>query len=164
MTQHPERWAPAPVPEFATTYEVSDLGRVRRTSTGRVLKLAIKPKGYRVVSMQTPALKRTHSVHRLVARAFVPGWRPGLEVRHLHGVASGDAAAGLAWGTAKDNARDRDERGNNHNASKTHCLNEHEFTPDNTRRDADGHRICRRCERARGLIYDRRRRGRKKAS
>ena len=148
-----ERWLPVLVAILGDHYEVSDQGRVRRTSTRRVLKPAITPKGYRVVSLQAWGWKQTHRVHRLVAIRFVPGYRPGLEVRHLRGVAAGDAASNLAWGTSKDNAADRDTAGNNHNKGKTHCSNHHEFTKENTRHDKDGHRICREC----GRIYDRKR-------
>jgi hypothetical protein len=33
------------------------------------------------------------------------------------------------------------------NRQKTHCVNDHEFTPQNTRVDENGHRNCRTCER-----------------
>lgn len=36
------------------------------------------------------------------------------------------------------------------NARKTHCIKGHEFTPENTARNARGHRRCRACTAARG--------------
>lgn len=153
-----ERWTPVPHPPFDRYYEVSDLGRVRRTATARVLSPGTKPKGYRYVSLQCEGVKQTFALHRLVALAHVPGHRDGLEVRHLRGVSAGDAADNLAWGTSAENARDRDQAGNNHNKGKTHCSKGHPFTPENTRYDRDGHRICRECGRIRGRIYDKERR------
>jgi len=35
---------------------------------------------------------------------------------------------------------------NNSQARRTHCPHGHEYTPDNTRRNAKGHRWCRRCQ------------------
>lgn len=37
----------------------------------------------------------------------------------------------------------------NGQAVKTHCIHGHEFTPENTRRKPNGHRICVTCSRAR---------------
>jgi hypothetical protein len=39
------------------------------------------------------------------------------------------------------------------NAAKTHCDNEHEFTPENTFYDKKGRRGCRECRRARGYAW-----------
>lgn len=53
----------------------------------------------------------------------------------------------LELGTALDNTRDRDERGRNYYASRTECVNGHEWTEENTYRYPDGHRLCRACGR-----------------
>jgi hypothetical protein len=53
--------------------------------------------------------------------------------------------AHLKRGTHLDNARDRDDRGRNHNAQKTHCIRNHALTPDNVRIDSRGWRVCRTC-------------------
>jgi hypothetical protein len=44
-------------------------------------------------------------------------------------------------------------RGRNWHAAKTHCVHGHEFTPENTHRDANGHRSCRACIVARSARY-----------
>lgn len=159
MASHPERWRPVPDPVFGVNYEVSDQGSVRRTSTSRTLKPSTDAKGYQRVDLSVQGTSRTFKVHRLVALAFVPGHAPGLEARHVHGTAGGDAASNLVWGTAKQNAADRDRAGKNFNKRKTHCSQGHEFSPTNTRYDADGHRICRTCSRIICHDYDRNRRG-----
>lgn len=47
----------------------------------------------------------------------------------------------------------------NINMRKTHCVNGHEFTPENTKKhDADGGRACRECHRERNAKYKARRR------
>jgi hypothetical protein len=50
------------------------------------------------------------------------------------------------------------------NASKTHCPQKHEYTPENTYIGSDGKRRCLTCKRDRNAAYMRRRRGRKEKS
>ena len=62
----------------------------------------------------------------------------------------------LFLGTAKDNARDkirkgREKGGGATNRAKTHCINGHEFTPENTM-TVQGFRRCRACH----LVYTKR--------
>lgn len=51
----------------------------------------------------------------------------------------------LYLGTPADNMRDRDARGRNANANKTHCKWGHPYTDENTGRQAAG-RYCRMCK------------------
>ena len=44
-------------------------------------------------------------VHRLVALAFVPGWREGLEVNHKNGDKTDNRADNLEWVTHSENHR-----------------------------------------------------------
>lgn len=50
------------------------------------------------------------------------------------------------------------------NAAKTHCVRNHEFTPENTYVYADGRRACRKCIRDRARIRMRRVRAEKRAA
>lgn len=54
----------------------------------------------------------------------------------------------LLTGTQADNARDRDERGRNGHASKTHCPQGHPYDEENTQLRAGGGRRCKTCQRA----------------
>jgi hypothetical protein len=122
-----ETWAA--VPGWDGLYEVSDAGRVRsldrtvcirnphgvlapRTYRGRVLKAAIGPSGYPLVSFTAPGRKREyHFVHALVARAFI-GPRPdGLDVCHGNGVRSDNRLENLRYDTRQANAMDRHAHG-----------------------------------------------------
>lgn len=82
-------------------YEVSDLGRVRRANTGRVLKPAQnssragKRPGYFVVSLGYAL--RCQYVHQLVAEAFL-GPRPaGHDTDHRDKDRSNNRASNLRW-------------------------------------------------------------------
>ena len=52
----------------------------------------------------------------------------------------------LWLGTAKDNAQDRENKGRNVHSSRTHCLQGHEFTEENTYITREGWRQCRKCK------------------
>jgi hypothetical protein len=57
--------------------------------------------------------RRPVEVHRLVARAFVPGYFEGATVDHLDGDKTNNAASNLEWVTRSENTRrqHRDGRG-----------------------------------------------------
>ena len=54
----------------------------------------------------------------------------------------------LFLGTNNDNTQDMMAKGRNHWLNMTHCRRGHEFTPENTRINKEGHRKCRTCVRA----------------
>lgn len=62
----------------------------------------------------------------------------------------------LWLGTQADNMRDKCSKRRDHQSSKTHCDNGHEFTPENTYRRPSGTRDCRACIRARVAAYKQR--------
>lgn len=68
--------------------------------------------GYLSVRLTKGSKRKNVAVHRLVAEAFHgPRPSPVHQVRHLNGRRFDNRAANLAWGTAADNARDRDRHG-----------------------------------------------------
>lgn len=117
-----EEWRP--VLGFEGTYSVSSLGRVRseprtvvltprrsQRLNGRVLTPCNHSGGYLIVAISVNGRPKTKLIHKLVLEAFV-GPRPaGNEARHLNGIPSDNRAANLAWGTAFENADDRERHG-----------------------------------------------------
>lgn len=95
-----EEWRP--VPGFEGQYEVSSLGRVR--SWTRVLRLSVATGGYLNVSLGRAG--GTHSVHVLVAAAFLGPKLPGQIVRHLDGTRQNNRVGNLAYGSYRDNSAD----------------------------------------------------------
>lgn len=53
-------------------YQVSNLGNVRNFRTKKVLKGGCDLGGYRIVSLRKNNIQKTKTVHRLVAKAFIP--------------------------------------------------------------------------------------------
>lgn len=93
---------------------VSPFGRiyqVREDSSGTVIRL-MRPKlngdKYHDITIQLNQKRKIYKVHRLVAATFLGGDLPGMEVRHLDGIRTNNQVSNLAWGTAKENAADRD--------------------------------------------------------
>lgn len=101
---------------------------------------------------------RTFLVHLLVAGAFLPPKQPGQEIRHLDGDELNCRPSNLRWGTRSENVLDQVRHGVHNNASKTHCKQGHEFSPENTRPRENGGRRCITCARAAALKYSRARR------
>lgn len=108
----PERWLP--VVDWEGWYEVSDLGRVRRsrpghgTRPGRTLKISADKDHYPSVRLSRPGRRSpTAEVHVLVLRAFQGPCPPGMEARHLNGDKRDARASNLEWNTRLVNAGDR---------------------------------------------------------
>lgn len=90
-------------------------------------------------------------VHRLAYESAVGPIPDGLTIDHLCRVRGCVNPAHLEAITRGENTL-RGETISARNAVKTHCVNGHEFTAENTR-VADGHRACRACQRARAAKY-----------
>lgn len=87
-------------------YDVSDLGRVRNASTGRVLKPRPMPNRGGHLQVQLGRAGGNRYVHALVLEAFV-GPRPdGLVCRHEDGDPTNNRVGNLSWGTVPENHGD----------------------------------------------------------
>jgi len=90
-------------------YEVSDQGQVRRVGKatgavqGRILKLKAGTSGYPIVHLSKENKVRTHMVHRLVAKAFLPNRKE--QVNHINGDKLDNRAENLEWVTQSENMR-----------------------------------------------------------
>lgn len=106
-------------------YEVTDDGRVfsilhNWRGYGR-RELAQHPNadGYPSVRLMVDGKRKRLTVHRLVAAAYLPE-RPSLshQIRHLNGKCTDNHAENLAWGTAAENAADREAHGRTSRGSR----------------------------------------------
>lgn len=83
-------------------YEVSNMGNVRNTENGYILKGSIKW-GYKQVTIH----KKWYRVHRLVAHAFIPNPDNKPEVDHIDKNTSNNTVSNLRWATRSENLRNR---------------------------------------------------------
>lgn len=84
-------------------YEVSDLGRVRRG--GRIIKPLARRHGYLAVFLYDGhGNAKQESVHRIVAKAFIPNPNNYEEVNHIDEDKTNNEAKNLEWCSHKQNS------------------------------------------------------------
>jgi hypothetical protein len=115
-----ELWAKVDWLDLDFDLEVSSLGRVRRASLWydtvsksgnpcrsrkreRYYSQWVAKNGYRLIAIKFGGVRRKHLVHRLVARAFVPGYADGLSVNHINCNKQDNRAENLEWVTLAEN-------------------------------------------------------------
>jgi hypothetical protein len=97
-----ERWAP--IEGFEGRYEVSDQGRVRNVTSGRLLKGPPNSRGYCHVGLaRLPVKPKIMKVHRLVALAFLPNPEGLAEVNHKDLDRRHNAVTNLEWSSKQAN-------------------------------------------------------------
>lgn len=88
-------------------YQVSNLGNVRTLSDRHGNQRLIKPgkdsKGYLRIGLVKNGQRKTFSVHRLVAQAFIPNPLNLPEVNHVKGIKDDNRASELEWTTSSEN-------------------------------------------------------------
>lgn len=96
-----ENWKP--VVGYEGWYDVSDQGRVRRASTGRIRRLAKDKDGYNRVVLHKENISCTCKVHRLVLTAFNGLPLEGQECNHKNGIKTDNYPENLEWLTHRNN-------------------------------------------------------------
>lgn len=145
-----------PVVGFEGLYSVSSLGKVRReqgeTSNGKnwsggLLKERLNKHGYVKYTLYKKGKPYYVVAHRLVCYAFL-GEPPKGKLLALHKDDNplNNSFENLYWGDLSDNQNDIISNGNNYGRNKTHCVNGHEYTEENTyRAPKTGYRSCKTC-------------------
>ena len=101
-----EEWAD--VPGYEGFYRVSTLGRVeslrhKRTSKPGILKGSVSTQGYVRVELWRDKHPKVISVHRLVAKTFIPNPDNLPQVNHIDGDKANNRVENLEWVTSKQN-------------------------------------------------------------
>lgn len=84
-------------------YQVNNLGRVKRVTTGRVLKGMKDKCGYLTVDLYKNGSKSKKKIHRLVAQAFISNPESKPQVNHIDENKTNNMISNLEWSTAKEN-------------------------------------------------------------
>jgi len=139
---------------FNGSYSVSNTGRVRRNSgttsngrswKGKILKPRFNRGGYVKYTLYRDGKPVYVVAHRLVCFAFhgpPPSGKP--LALHRDDNPQNNHVTNLYWGSLSDNQRDVLANGNSFGRNKTHCINGHEYTEDNTYRSPKTN--CRSCK------------------
>lgn len=91
------------VEEYEGLYQVSNLGRVKRVKTGRILKPLKHPHGYLNVGLSKNGIVSNKTIHRLVAKAFIQNLENKPEVNHIDEEKTNNNVNNLEWSTRKEN-------------------------------------------------------------
>jgi hypothetical protein len=84
-------------------YEVSICGQVRNVTTKRILKPGIRGNGYYFVVLCNKNSIKSHSIHRLVAKAFIPNIFNKEFVDHINNQKLDNTVSNLRWCTNQQN-------------------------------------------------------------
>ncbi len=93
-----KQWRPAPIPEYADYYLVSNYGDVFSVRSERCLtpKMSL---GYLRVVLSVDGVAKNYSVHRLVALAFIPNPENKPTVNHINEMKTDNYVGNLEWAT-----------------------------------------------------------------
>ena len=100
------------IPGFEGAYEASNLGRIRRVSTGRVLKQSRAGGDYLGVTLSVGNVQTPMRTNIAVLSAFCgPAPFPGAHAAHNDGNSSNNHLSNLRWATPIENQADIDRHG-----------------------------------------------------
>lgn len=115
------------IENYKDRYSVSSCGQVYSNFRGgRIRRQKVNSYGYCVVNLSINHLIRTYSVHRLVAKYFLPDYSEKLQVNHINGIKTDNRLENLEMCTASENL---------HHAFRLGLKMPHKTTPKLTEED-----------------------------
>ena len=94
-------------------YEVSNLGRIKRSKNNTIRKQFNNFSNYRKISLRN-SKQKMYFVHRLVAQAFIPNPENKPFINHIDSCRSNNIISNLEWCTQKENMQHAVSKGRIH--------------------------------------------------
>ena len=91
------------IPGYEGLYQVSNLGRVRRVDSGRILKPQKCTAGYLKISLSKKSIEKQFLVHRIVAKVFIQNQFYKPQVNHIDGDKTNNCVNNLEWCNNQEN-------------------------------------------------------------
>ena len=96
------------IPEYKNLYQVSNYGRIkslnyRRTGKEHILKQTTNNYGYKLVMLYKDGKGKMLSVHRIVAKTFIPNKNDKPEINHIDCNPANNSVDNLEWCTHREN-------------------------------------------------------------
>lgn len=96
-----EKWIG--IKDYSDLYKVSNLGRIKRIKTGRILKNISNVEGYLTINLFKDGKGTNLRVHRLVAQAFIENPENKPEINHIDEDKANNSTSNLEWATRAEN-------------------------------------------------------------
>lgn len=100
--------------KFIKNYYVSNYGNVKNINTNRILKPRKQHNGYLVVNLSICGKIKTYTIHRLVAKLFIPNPQNLPQVNHIDLNRENNYVENLEWCSASYNVVHAFKSGNRH--------------------------------------------------
>lgn len=78
---------------------------------GKVLKPKINKYGYQVITLSKNGIRKTYTIHQLVAKAFIPNPENKKTINHKDGNKMNNYVDNLEWATEKENQQHKWKNG-----------------------------------------------------
>lgn len=88
---------------YNSKYQVSNLGRVKNTETGKILKTYKDKDGYITTAISYKGKTKHYLIHRLIAKAFIPNPENKPHINHINTIKDDNRIENLEWVTPKEN-------------------------------------------------------------
>lgn len=98
-----EKWKS--IEKYNGLYEISSYGRVKSLITNKILKAHRPSVGYYKVALYMRGDGKTFTIHRLVAKEFIPNNKNKPCVNHKDGDKTNNCVENLEWCTYKENSQ-----------------------------------------------------------